>query len=73
MYQDNGSILSLGKLVKGTPFFEPANEYTIDGTCIGIATIEMIQYARACAVAFCCILPVKNVKEEPFDFDMLFN
>jgi hypothetical protein len=38
--------------VQGTAYIDAGNEYSKDGTCIGIGTIECFKYGRACGVAF---------------------
>ena len=38
--------------VKGTAYPSAADEYTQDGTCVGIGTIEIIAYGRACGIAY---------------------
>jgi len=45
--------------VKGTEYIEPADEYTADGTLIGVGTRERVAYGRACGVAFASPLPPK--------------
>jgi hypothetical protein len=42
---------------KGTQYNEPTNEYSADGTCIGVGTIERVSYARACGI--CYASPIK--------------
>lgn len=46
--------------VQGTPYTSVTDEYTKDGTCVGIGTVEVVRYARACGVAFAS--PVKIIK-----------
>ncbi len=38
--------------VKGTEYIEPANEYTAEGTLVGVGTRERVMFGRACGVAF---------------------
>jgi hypothetical protein len=58
--------------VKGTEYIEPADEYSRDGTIIGVATNERIVFARACGVAFASPLPPeKPVYDEEFWRDYL--
>jgi hypothetical protein len=45
--------------VKGTEYIEPADEYTAEGTLIGVGTRERITFGRACGVAFASPLPPK--------------
>ena len=46
--------------IKGTQFSEPADEYTSDGTCVGVGTMERIVYARSCGVVFASPLPPRQ-------------
>jgi len=48
------------KWVKGTPFTTVCNEYTKDGTCIGVGTIEITEHARAVGVCFASPLPKRE-------------
>ena len=50
------------KWVKGTAYITAADEYSKDGTCIGIGTIEIWTYARAVGVCYASTLPAR---EEP--------
>ena len=50
------------KWVKGTPYRTVCNEYSKDGTCIGVGTIEIWDYARAVGVCYASTLPAR---EEP--------
>lgn len=47
--------------VKGTAYPSAADEYTQDGTCIGVGTIEIIAYGRACGITYAS--PVNYHKE----------
>jgi hypothetical protein len=38
--------------VKGTAYLTPCDEYSPEGTCIGVGTRERLTYAMACGVAY---------------------
>lgn len=48
--------------VKGTAYITASDEYSKDGTCIGIGTIEIWTHARAVGVCYASPLPKR---EEP--------
>ena len=48
--------------VKGTAYITAADEYSKDGTCIGIGTIEIWDYARAVGVCYASPLPKREEK-----------
>lgn len=48
--------------VQGTAYQTTTDEYTQDGTCIGIGTIEVTRHARACGVTYASSV---NYKKEP--------
>ena len=50
--------------VEGTKYKEPADEYSADGTLIGVGTRERTTFARACGVAFASPLPTKVVDHD---------
>ena len=51
------------KWVKGTAYVTAGDEHSIDGTCIGVGTIEITQYARAVGVCFASPLPKREEKD----------
>ena len=48
--------------VQGTAYEATTDEYTQDGTCIGIGTIDITRHARACGVTYAS--PVSYTKPE---------
>jgi hypothetical protein len=38
--------------VKGTEYETATDEYTQDGTCVGIGTVTIMAHARACGVTY---------------------
>ena len=57
--------------VRGTEYIEPADEYTAEGTLIGVGTRERVTFARACGVAFASPLPKVTEFDEEFWLDYL--
>ena len=58
--------------VKGSEYIEPADEYTSEGTLIGVGTRERVTFGRACGVAFASPLPPKVTEfDEEFWLDYL--
>jgi hypothetical protein len=51
------------KWIKGTAYITAANEYSKDGTCIGIGTREVTAYGRAVGVCYASPLPKRE--EQP--------
>lgn len=49
------------KWVKGTEYVTCGDEYSKDGTCIGVGTIEVTKHARAVGIALVCDLPERKV------------
>ena len=49
------------KWVKGTEYVTCGDEYSKDGTCIGVGTIEVTRYAPAVGIALVCDLPPREV------------
>lgn len=47
------------KWVKGTAYYTPENEYSKEGTIIGVGTVERLTYARACGVAYASPVTIK--------------
>ncbi len=55
--------------VNGTAYDSCADEYTQDGTCVGIGTLEIVAYGRACGVTYAS--PVTfNVSRKDFIDDL---
>lgn len=52
--------------VRGTEYITAADEYSAEGTLVGVGTRERVTYGRACGVAFASPLPPKVVE---FDKD----
>jgi hypothetical protein len=51
------------KWIKGTAYITAADEYSKDGTCIGIGTREVTAYGRACGCCYASKLP--EPKQQP--------
>lgn len=51
------------KWVKGTAYITAADEYSKDGTCIGVGTREVTAYGRAVGVCYASKLP--EPKQQP--------
>jgi hypothetical protein len=51
------------KWVKGTEYLTVCDEYSKDGTCIGVGTIEITEHARAVGVCFASPLPKREEKD----------
>lgn len=49
--------------VKGTAYITAADEYSSDGTCIGVGTREVTAYGRAVGVCYASVLP--EPKQQP--------
>jgi hypothetical protein len=47
------------RIVRGTEYITAADEYSTDGTRIGVGTNERVTNALACGVAFASPLPPK--------------
>jgi len=58
------------KWVEGTPYRTCADEYSKDGTVIGIGTIEITAYGRACGVTYAS--PIKLPERKVPDLGDLF-
>ena len=56
--------------VKGTAYPSCTDEYTKDGTCIGVGTIEIVAYGRACGVTYAS--PIKLPERKVPDLGDLF-
>lgn len=52
------------KWVKGTSYLTCEDEYSKEGTCIGVGTIEVTRNARAVGIALVCDLPPRKVETE---------
>ena len=50
------------KWVKGTEYITCGDEYSKDGTCIGVGTIKVTKHARAVGIALVCDLPPRKVE-----------
>ena len=50
----------------GTPFWDCTDEYSKDGTLIGVGTNERLVFARACGVAYASPVEIK-VSESSVD------
>ena len=48
--------------VNGTEYLTAGDEYSADGTLVGIGTREYVTNARACGVAYASILPPVSVE-----------
>jgi hypothetical protein len=56
--------------VKGTEYITCGDEYTSDGTCVGVGTVEYITHGRACG---CCYAsPIKLPEPKVPDLGELF-
>ena len=51
--------------VKGTEYIEYGDEYTKDGTCIGVGTKEYMTNARSCGVTYASPLPIQHKEPAP--------
>ena len=49
------------KWVKGTEYVTCGDEYSKDGTCIGVGTVEITRNAPAVGIALVCDLPPRKV------------
>jgi hypothetical protein len=52
--------------VNGTPYWSVTDEYTSEGTLIGVGTIEVQVFGRACGVAYASPVEIK-VSESSVD------
>jgi hypothetical protein len=55
--------------IKGTEYLTVGDEYSKDGTCIGVGTKEYITNARACGVTYASPMPIRESKCTEFDED----
>jgi len=58
--------------VKGSEYLTFGDEYTKEGTCIGVGTRECVAYGRSCGVTYASPLPIsKGEYDEEFWRDYL--
>jgi len=58
--------------VKGSEYLTIGDEYSKDGTCIGVGTRECVAYGRSCGVTYASPLPISNSEyDEEFWRDYL--
>jgi hypothetical protein len=58
--------------VNGTPYWSVTDEYTSDGTLVGVGTIEVQVFARACGVAYASPVTIKQPEKELDLFKLLY-
>lgn len=59
--------------VKGTEFVTSEDDYSSDGTCIGVGTRERKDYGRSCGITYASHLIIKPKEDEGDIFSIFYS